>query len=731
MKPSSMSSRLWRGCFVFALLTISAGALVNAGVRYQNAAVSNEVKYIHPLEITSLEIRADFANSQAALGAYLLTRVPQLLVFYSTSTTQLQTALQQARLQAGPQLQSVVIAQQTQLATWLTFATRIQQLPSGDPLLIQLSVESYPSATVFDAANAQMLTKLQAASQAALTSAQQVLTRTEVWSAILAALAVLLALLAAFGTIRSITKPLRSLTSTLRRLSTGDHAARAVLAGSLEAREVAQSVNALADETDRLRAAEEEHSRLGVMAREMGFRIREHLHADDVLRVARAVLEENLDTDVVYLHVMRDGNLGPPEGHADDWILPATFMDDVAPDHFQMLSDLLRTQSSGVIQDISGPEGGGLPAESRDQLREAGVVSFLITPFGVGGELLGIIIAARLHAGHPWTDAEVRAVESIAADLGRGLHHARLYEEENRLVEELKLVDRAKSDFVATVSHELRTPLTSITGFMEMLLDRELGELSAEQEQTLERVSRNAVRLQDLIEDLLTISAIEAGTFTTVVRPVSLLDIIAGAVEDAGPAVAAKAVTLTTALTADGLVVDGDAGQLTRVLTNLLSNAVKFTPAGGQVTVTAEAAGGWAVVSVADTGIGIPEADKKDLFTRFFRASNATKHAIPGTGLGLSIIQTIIAGHGGELSLQSQEGAGTTVTVRLPLAPTAGAAEQADHQGPRPASPVDDHPSDARPAPPADDHPSDARPAPPADDHSSDLHPARVLGTRS
>jgi signal transduction histidine kinase len=215
---------------------------------------------------------------------------------------------------------------------------------------------------------------------------------------------------------------------------------------------------------------------------------------------------------------------------------------------------------------------------------------------------------------------------------------------------------------------------------MEMLLDRELGELSGEQEQTLERVSRNAVRLQDLIEDLLTISAIEAGTFTTVVRPVSLLDVIAGAVEDAGPAVAAKAVTLTTALTADGLVVDGDASQLTRVLTNLLSNAVKFTPAGGQVTVTAEAAGGWAVVSVADTGIGIPEADKKDLFTRFFRASNATKQAIPGTGLGLSIIQTIIAGHGGELSLQSQEGAGTTVTVRLPLAPTADPDEPADHQ---------------------------------------------------
>ena len=445
----------------------------------------------------------------------------------------------------------------------------------------------------------------------------------------------------------------------------------------------------------------------------------------------RSVLEENLDTDVVYLHVMRAGKLGPPEGHADDWILPDTFLDNTAPEHFQMLTDLLRNQSSGVIQDIAGTEGGGLPAETRDQLREAGVVSFLITPFGVSGGLMGVIIAARLRTGHPWTDAEVRAVESIAADLGRGLHHARLYEEENRLVEELKSVDQAKSDFVATVSHELRTPLTSITGYMEMLLDRDLGELSAQQERTLEKVSRNTVRLQDLIEDLLTLSAIEAGTFVTVSDPASLLDIIAGAAEDAEPAVAAKAITLTTALPDDGLVVNGDASQLTRVLTNLLSNAVKFTPSGGQVTVTAEAAGGWAVVSVADTGIGIPEADKKDLFTRFFRASNATRRAIPGTGLGLAIIQTIITGHGGELSLQSQEGSGTTVTVRLPLAHAAGPEEPADRQDPHPGPPADLRPSGPQPGPPADLHPRGPQPGPPADLHPPDPHPARVLGTRS
>jgi signal transduction histidine kinase len=144
--------------------------------------------------------------------------------------------------------------------------------------------------------------------------------------------------------------------------------------------------------------------------------------------------------------------------------------------------------------------------------------------------------------------------------------------------------------------------------------------------------------------------------------------------------VAAKDITLTMACPGDGLVVNGDAGQLARVLTNLLSNAVKFTPSGGQVRVTAETAGGWAVVSVADSGIGIPVADQEGLFTRFFRASNATKRAIQGTGLGLAIVQTIVAAHGGEISFQSQEGEGTTISMRLPLAELAAPDAPADHE---------------------------------------------------
>ncbi len=687
MRASSMTRRLWRGCLVFALLAVGAGALVYTGVRYQNAAISNEVQNIHPLEITTLEIRADFADIQASMGAYVLTRQPLVLVFYRQSRGALWSALDQIADRTA-QLRTNMIAQQRSLATWLAFAARIQALPAGDPALVTVSAESFPSAIAFDAANSRMLDQLQAEGKTALNHARQVLARTVAWSGILAGLAILLSLLAAFGIIRGITKPLRGLTSTVHRLSVGDHAARADLTGSLEARDVAQSVNALADETDRIRAVEEERSRLRVMAREAGFSIREHLHADDVIRAARVALEENLETDVVYLHVMRGGKLGPPEGHAHDWILPDTYLDDVPRGVFRILDDLLRNQSSLVVQDVGGPDGDQLRPEIRDPLREAGIVSLLVTPFGVGPELLGIITANRLHPGHPWADPEISAVESIAADLGRGLHHARLYEEENRLVEELKSIDRTKSDFVATVSHELRTPLTSVAGYIEMLLDGDLGQLNSEQRQTLATVNRNATRLRELIEDLLTLSAIEAGTFTTVTVPVNLTDIISRATEDIQPAVASKDITLSTTLAADGLVVNGDVSQLARVLMNLFSNAVKFTPAGGHIEVTAEAAGGWAVTRVRDTGIGIPDADQEGLFRRFFRASNATKQAIPGTGLGLAIVQSIVAAHGGDISFESQEGEGTTVSVRLPLAGPAAPDVPPYHEAARWARPM-------------------------------------------
>src|SRR6266487_3323387 len=405
------------------------------------------------------------------------------------------------------------------------------------------------------------------------------------------------------------------------------------------------------------------------MARDAENRIREHLVPEDVIRAAHAAIEQELDCDFVFVQLITEGRLGSPESYNRGAPLPPDLLTEFPGHVMEWLRDLYRRGVSLVVQELPGPGGDVVPPVIREPLLRLGIVSHIVTPFGIGSDPLGIIIGERTRPGRPWTGAEIDAFQSIAADVGRGLNHARLYEAENRLVDDLKALDRAKSDFLATGSHECRTPLTSIAGYVGLLRDAEAGPVNSAQDTMLDTIGRNAIRLRNLIEDLLTLSRMEAGSFKTVTQKVNLADIVSSAVMAIRPVAENAGLTLTSDATARFLIVDGDADQLDRVLMNLLANAVKFTPEGGHVDVSARGSGGTAAVTVRDTGIGIPEGDKKALFTRFFRASNVVERSIPGTGLGLTIVRTIIANHGGEMDLESREGHGTAVTVRIPLRP--------------------------------------------------------------
>jgi two-component system, OmpR family, phosphate regulon sensor histidine kinase PhoR len=453
----------------------------------------------------------------------------------------------------------------------------------------------------------------------------------------------------------------------VRRLTSGDYAARAAVTGSAEVREVALVVNTQADESDRLRQQEAQSNRLRVVARDGGLRIREHLAAGEVLLEAQSVLRDSVDTDVIALMLVDDERIEPAAGQQDAWLLADSFDAALPTGSLTTLQATFRGRASVLVQDMA-TQAGELPPWVAAGLRAAGVGSHLLTPFGVGEQMLGFVTADRLGLARPWSAAEIGAVESIAADIGRGLHHARLYEAENRLVEDLKSVDQAKSDFFATVSHELRAPLTSIEGYVEMLAEGEGGPVTGEQRKMLDVVDRSAVRLRNLIDDVFTLSKLESDAFTTVMRPVEVAEVISAATDELQPEMARHRLTLTSDCPPGSLAVQGDAGQLGRVLVNLLSNAVKFTPEGGRITVTATAAGGSAVITVTDTGIGIPAKDQQELFTRFYRASNAVQQSIPGTGLGLAIVRTIITNHGGDITLTSHEGQGTTFTIHIPLA---------------------------------------------------------------
>ncbi|MDQ3677745.1 MAG: ATP-binding protein, partial [Actinomycetota bacterium] len=245
---------------------------------------------------------------------------------------------------------------------------------------------------------------------------------------------------------------------------------------------------------------------------------------------------------------------------------------------------------------------------------------------------------------------------------------------QKRIVRELQELDRIKSDFVSTVSHELRTPLTSITGYVEMLRDGDGGELSEAQDRMLEVVDFNTGRLLAQIEDLLTLSRIEAGTYQLAHSPMALEPILRAVGEAVMPQAAARELEVRLEVADDLPDLLGDARELDRALLNLASNAVKFTRPGGRVTISAECIGESVQIAVADTGVGIPEDEQEQLFTRFFRSSTSTKQAIQGTGLGLVIVKGIVDHHGGTIDVSSAPGTGTTIIVMLPTVDAARTA---------------------------------------------------------
>jgi signal transduction histidine kinase len=225
-------------------------------------------------------------------------------------------------------------------------------------------------------------------------------------------------------------------------------------------------------------------------------------------------------------------------------------------------------------------------------------------------------------------------------------------------------LDRMRDAFVATVSHELRTPLTSISGFLEMMQDEE-DRLDDTGRQYLNVIRRSTERLYSLVEDLLLVAQIEAKRVELNLADVDVAELAARAVEAMRPAAGEKGVTLE--MVGDHpSTARGDQVRLTQVLDNLVSNAVKFTDRDGVVTVTVNGNGDGVELVVKDTGIGVSSEEQGQVFTRFFRASTATKRAVPGTGLGLAISRALVEQHGGTISFSSREGEGTTVTVRLP-----------------------------------------------------------------
>ena len=228
-------------------------------------------------------------------------------------------------------------------------------------------------------------------------------------------------------------------------------------------------------------------------------------------------------------------------------------------------------------------------------------------------------------------------------------------------------IDRLESvrqEFLSNISHELRTPLTSILAFVETLEDGGIDD-AENNRHFLGVIRRNAERMHSLIADILELSLIESGNVSIDVREVKLF----AAVQDVLTALSAKAKERDVELkntVAEDTVVFADSVRLEQMLTNLVDNAIKFNRHGGSVTVASELVNGMDVIFVADTGEGILPEHAQRIFERFYRADRARSRAIGGTGLGLAIVKHLAKLHGGEVTVNSVLGSGTTFRIELP-----------------------------------------------------------------
>ena len=236
--------------------------------------------------------------------------------------------------------------------------------------------------------------------------------------------------------------------------------------------------------------------------------------------------------------------------------------------------------------------------------------------------------------------------------------------EDARRLAEIETANRTKSEFLAAMSHELRTPLNAIGGYVDLLLHGLRGPLTDQQKDDLRRIQRSQKHLLAIINDLLNFSRIEAGRVTydigpTHVRP--LVDEVASLLE---PQAMSAGVTLEWADCADHIAL-ADASKLEQILLNLLSNAIKFTPADGSVTVRCTLEGDRVVISITDTGIGIPLDRQAEIFEPFVQVGRSLSSAHEGAGLGLAISRDLARAMGGDLTVRSQPGAGSTFLLTL------------------------------------------------------------------
>ena len=330
----------------------------------------------------------------------------------------------------------------------------------------------------------------------------------------------------------------------------------------------------------------------------------------------------------------------------------------VAPiDGNPVLQELLTTKAPVVVNDLSQQEPASAALPLRSQAK-----ALLLVPLLYGSEIIGSISLRQTRQTRSWEKPEIALAQAVAAQAAIAVHQSQLYETTRQQAEQLRALDRQKTEFFQNISHEFRTPLTLTLGPLEAAVAQQQG-LSFDQSVIALRSSRRLLRL---VNQLLDLQRLDAGQMQSSFRPCDLHQFVTQIVEAFRPYCEKKQLSLRASLAACGPVYL-DAEKFDKVLYNLLSNAIKFTEAGGQIEVTLEAEESCCWLRVRDSGIGIRADQLADLFDRFRQADGSASRSYEGSGLGLALVKELVGLHGGAVQVESAYGQGSCFAIRLPL----------------------------------------------------------------
>jgi len=674
----SVATRLRRLVTDMLLLLLLVGISGVAAIQIATNQTGRISSGYTPANTAHQQVLPLMLDAETAVRGYLLTGNTTFLAPYRTARPQILPQLDQTRTvldRAGIHGLDAALASERALAEqWLTrYADPIAANPNDS--MLPSPAQQNTAKTTFDQyrnADRGVDTRLEQTRDRLRADSRRLHSLAVPLLIGATALAVVVALLLAYRTARGINRPLRSLRSVIARLDRGDLEAHAnEQDGPSEVRALARAVNGVGRRARADAAADRDAEQFRQRARLISSTIRRTGNGNQMAEHLVRGLGDAFEVDRAWLYVFAGDRV--PQLFAQWQRAPlkplAAPLDYQVEDLLQLAVRLWDNGHTIGIDDHRTYE----PTPAGRMLfglaQAVGTSASLVVPIGDAEGALGVIWLAMAGHSRHWTLTETGMAQFLAADLAHSLTQAHLIQTQAEAVRLLRELDQAKADFISTVSHELRTPLTSITGYLEMIRDGDAGELPARAHQMLTVVDRNATRLRNLIEDLLTQSRIDAGRLRPELTSVDVSAVLSSVHEALLPQAAADGIDLRLTAPA-GCKIEADPHQLEQVFTNLVGNACKFTPAGGHVEVRlAQEADDGVLVTVTDTGMGIPPEDGEHLFTRFFRAANAHAAALPGTGLGLAIVQEIVHRHGGSVGFESELGVGSVFRVRLPEHP--------------------------------------------------------------